>query len=254
MTRLLLAPCALLLCTAPLAAQSTAPATTQKSDALAPGCTREAVRPLRGSEAARDSIRRALRRAVREDAIASARAAGVAEPSGLFLLLFDRRNPATGSFRSFGGNVPAAVLQGVFDRAASRLTAWPDRGDAELNVRLDADGEPPEPAPGTERVECEPQLENRPEITRLMQQFAQDDATMAMGRGVQAVSLYMLLSRDGEVVYADLVRTSSDSRLDAFALSLAPRLKLRVASVDGRAVDTWVTLPIALGDPGQRRP
>lgn len=247
MARLPLVLCTLLLCAPALHAQAKADA-ARTAEPLPPGCTRELVRPLRGDDAERDSIRQSLRRAVREDAIAAARAAGVAEPAGLFLILFDRRNPATGSFRAYRTNVPTPVLQGVFDRAAARLRAWPERGDAAVSVRLDADAEWADPAPGAVTVECEPLLVNRPEIARLVRQYAEDNAAMAEAMGRRSLSLEMLLSRDGEVVYADVERPSGDTRLDAFVLSLAPRLRLRVATIDGKPRDTWVTLPISTGN------
>jgi hypothetical protein len=241
----LLLACALL-AAAPLAAQSgPEPENCRRERDRRPRRER-AERP---EEAARDSVRRAIRVAIQEDARESARAAGVAEPSGLLLIIFDPRAPADASIRTHRTNVPDTVLAGVLRRALPRLTSWPlERGDPDiaLHFRLDRDVPPDSGA----TVECVPGLENRAAIARLISEHARNNPSLSWPAGNRETTrLKMLLTRDAEIAYVEVDRSSGDPRLDAYFVSLVPRMEFTPAAVDGRTVDVWVTLPMTLVTP-----
>ncbi|HEX8697172.1 MAG TPA: hypothetical protein VF746_32430 [Longimicrobium sp.] len=230
------------------AALAAAPLSAQEARREPENCHRE--RPRRDpDEAARDSVRRTIRMAIRDDARESARAAGVAEPSGLILILFDRRAPAEASIRTHRTNVPDSVLAGVLQRALPRLTSWPlERGDSDVALysRLDADIPPDSGA----TTECEPGLANRTAIARLIGRYA---LTLPPTGNRETTHLKMLLTRDGEIAYAEVDRPSREPRLDAYLLSLVPRMEFTPAAVDGKTVDVWVTLPLTVVAPDPPR-
>jgi TonB family protein len=59
----------------------------------------------------------------------------------------------------------------------------------------------------------------------------------------------MLVTRDGEVAYADLTRRSGRAGMDEEVLQAAQRLRFRPARVDEHPVEVWVEQPIVLGSP-----
>ena len=231
----------LLLACAVLAA---APLAAQQARLEPENCRRERPRRQRPEEAWRDSVRRAIRVAIREDARESARAAGVAEPSGLLLIFFDSRAPASATFRTYRSTVPDTVFAGVLQRALPRLDAWPLERDPdfELHFRLDADVPPDSGA----TVECAPGLANRTALVRIISEYSR---TLPPRGNSETTRLKMLLTRDAEIAYVEVERSSGDPRLDAYFVSLVPRMQFTPAAVDGRTVDMWVTLPMTLVTP-----
>jgi TonB-like protein len=222
-------------------------------------CRRERARPprRRPAEVARDSIRKEIRDAIRQDAREAARAAGVAEPTGMLILVVEDHEAGEGEARHYRSNVSETVRAGVLARAMPRLAEWPrERGPILINFRLDS-ADVPQPAEGRV-VECRPTLANRFAIQRLVQEFA--DRHPFLTRPVvgdrHSALVKMLLTREGEVAYAMLDRESHDDRLDDFALELVPKMLFTPASVEGKLVDVWITLPINLQVPPEenRRP
>jgi TonB family protein len=54
------------------------------------------------------------------------------------------------------------------------------------------------------------------------------------------------LSREGRVVYAEIVRSSGREAVDQFAYALVARMVFRPAALDGVPRDVWAVLPIEL--------
>lgn len=227
---------------------------------LASNCKRERVRPeserrdrRRPEERARDSLKVEIRREIKEDARAAARAAGVESPEGIFLVIYDKRRPEEAGFRAWRSNVPHAVLSDVLKRALPRLAEWPDREPVHLNLRLDSIPRARD-STATHVIECVPELANRDEINQLMRMFAgQSGDLLTPSRPRHSTEVLMLLSREGEVAYAEVKKSSGEYRLDSYAISLVDRMRFRPASVDGHAVDVWVTLPVSLVAPPSPR-
>lgn len=231
-----------------------APIHAQGSDG--PGCKRERVKPERpasGREAAEDSIRDNVQSAVMFDARESTRAAGVAEPAGLFLISLDadRRTPRV---HLAGSNVPAGVAQEVALRAVPLMATWPDRGEVHLTLRLDSIPLP-ERVVGTVRVLCEPRLSNMDEVRRMLhQQVEANRAQVERARNRNTTRIKMLVARDGSVAFAEIDRSSRDPLIDGIALRLADQMRFTPGSIDGVPVDVWAVLPITAAVPRNSAP
>ena len=226
-----------------------APAAAQNAGALPANCNRGSDdderprRPMAPRDSARYLTQSAIRKDLADDLGASARAAGV-EPRGIFLLLAERdgSNP---TFRTFDSNVPDSVAAAVVGRIAPRLREWGERERIRLNLRIDSAGLPDSAAGPV--VECRPVLHNRAEISRLLSEFATSRQQMLPPAGMQRTGrLRILVSREGRGVFAEIDRPSGDPGQDEFVLSLVPRMRFVPASLDGKGVDVWVTLPTGI--------
>jgi TonB family protein len=194
----------------------------------------EPARPPRAGEAARTSLRSAVRDSLLTDLRDAARAAGVAEPEGIvFAELRDRR---TGEARtwSFRSNVDAAVVRAVFARRAPLLARLP-RGEDLIHLRLD-EVEPPD----TVTMECMPSLLNVQEFQQDLRRISARRTATPGGPARVALNIKMLVTRDGEVAYAELGRRSSDGDVDRAVLEAARRLRFRPAMIENVPVDVWV--------------
>lgn len=202
-------------------------------------------RPQRPSEAARDSLRWALRDSLLTDLRDAARAAGVAEPEGIvFAELRDRR---TGEARtwSFRSNVDAEVVRAVFARRAPLLARLP-RSEDLIHLRLD-EVEPPD----TVTMECMPSLLNAQEFQQDLRRISTRQTATPGGPARVALTIKMLVTRDGEVAYAELARRSSNGDVDRAVLEAARRLRFRPAMIEDVPVDVWVeqAVQVQMGAP-----
>jgi TonB family protein len=191
-------------------------------------------RPQRPSEAGRDSLRWAVRDSLLTNLRDAAPAAGVAEPEGIvFAELRDRR---TGDARtwSFRSNVDAAVVRAVFARRAPLLARLPPSEDL-IHLRLD-EVEPPD----TVTMECMPSLLNVQEFQQDLRRISARRTATPGGPARVALNIKMLVTRDGEVAYAELGRRSSDGDVDRAVLEAARRLRFRPAMIVNVPVDVWV--------------
>jgi TonB family protein len=207
----------------------------------------EPPRPLRRAERVRDSIRNAIRDTLRTELLQAARHAGVAEPAGIVLV--ERTDRRTGQARawSFRANVPDSVSQAVVARRAPLLMRWPDR-EGIMYFRLEAIDYPDEPV-----MECLPALLNREQFVREMQRLSLIAAAYAGTRSQLRVDVRMLVTREGEVAYAAVSRSSSMSALDREVLAVAEGLRFHPAAVDDVPVDVWVEQPVVVEIPDARR-
>jgi TonB family protein len=226
-----------------------------QSERLASNCKRSRVRAEErdrrsAADRQRDSARVLIHGAILEDARASARAAGVAAPEGMLLFVFDRQNPGAAELRALWSNVPAEVLPAIRERALPRLAEWPAReASVVISMRLDSAAPAPDSTPGF-LVECVPELDNRKEVTRLLSDFASQNRDLLAGRATPPTTrMKMLVSREGEVAYAEIDRSSGQARLDLYAAQVARQMRFRPAAVNGRPVDVWVVLPVSIASP-----
>ncbi len=241
-------------------AAGTLAAAPQEAQRLASNCKRERVRPeweqrdrRRPAELALDSVKAEIRKEIEREARAAARAAGVEAPEGIFLVLYEPGKPEETGFRAWRSNVPPPVLQEVLERSLPRLAALPEREPARLDVRLDSVA-PAVDSTATHMVECVPELANRDEVSRLIQMFAGQSGDLLSGsRPRRSTVVLMLLSREGEVAYTEVQRSSGEPRLDAYAISLVDRMRFRPAAINGQNVDAWITLPVTLQAHDPRR-
>ena len=213
-----------------LCAAYAAPGAAQRGGCLAPSePTRRSVQDSIAASATRtiaDSIRAAILNEVGPESA----------PAGLVLIELSRAREVS-SVRVVGGNVSAEVVGRVASGHRALLAHVPPRWVL-LDVRLDRPALPESPS-----VECLPQ----PRDTRRFQ-----DDLMRIARGMspgsarETVNLQMLVSRDGEVVYARVVRPGASQRLDRDVANAARRLRFHPATADGIAVDVWVEQPVQL--------
>lgn len=235
------------LAAAPLHAQSERPASNCKRPRIRADERAEERDRRSAADRQRDSAQVLIREAILEDARESARAAGVAAPEGMLLFVFDRQNPGAAELRAWRSNVPAEVVPGIRDRALPGLAEWPAREPSVvISMRLDSAAPAPDSTPGYQ-VECVPELDNRKEITRLLSDFASQNRDLLAGRVAPPTTrMKMLVSREGEVAYAEIDRSSGQSRMDLYAAQVVRQMRFRPAAVNGRPVDVWVVLPLSI--------
>jgi|GEM_PF-1932264 len=246
--------CSRLLVLALAAASLAAAPLHAQRERLASNCKRSRVRAEErdrrsAADRERDSTQARIRRAIREDARAAARAAGVAAPEGMLLFVFERQSPGGAELRTWRSNVPEEVLPGIRERALPALAEWPGRGlSVVVSMRLDSAAPAPDSTPGF-LVECVPTLDNRPEISRRINEFASQNSDLLVAQTSRpTVRVKMLLAREGEVAYAEIDQSSGQPRLDLYASQLVREMRFKPAAVNGRPVDVWVTLPLTLAN------
>jgi TonB family protein len=201
------------------------------------GCQAAPPRPTehpRPAEAARDSLRWAIRDSVLTDLRDAARAAGVAEPSGIVFAEFRSRRTGEARVWSFRSNLDESAARAVFARRAPLLARWPGREDL-IHLRLD-EVEPPD----TVTMECMPSLLNAQEFQQDLRRISARRTTTPGGPARVALTIKMLVTRDGEVAYAELARRSADGDVDRAVLEAARRLRFRPAMIEDVPVDVWV--------------
>jgi TonB family protein len=221
-----------------LALSLAAPSAAQDGCSAAPP-----PRPRRPAEVARDSLRNAITRSLRTELTEEARAAGVAQPAGIVFAQLDRRGGTASRVWSFRSNVADSLSSAVVARHAPLLARWPERTRL-VHFRLDRVD-----IPDSIAVECMPRVLNGAD-------FQRDMAGIAMGQTVVSpltrqitMRVRMLVTRDGEVAYAELVRRSGRAGMDQEVVEAAQRLRFRPARVDEHPVEVWVEQPIVLGPP-----
>ena len=218
------------------------PQTTAAQARLPAHCTREVGREGRTArETARDSARDQIREAVRQELTAAARDAGIQHPAGIVIMQLEVRR---GRGRAWGirSNLPDSLIVAVLQRVTPRLAQWPQphRGEVFLNLRLDG-RDPPRLAQGDTRTSCRPVLLDQVRATQEVTDFAYRTPS---ARHDDEVRVRALVTRDGDVVYVDLSRPSTNALLNSFALQWMQRLRFVPATVAGEPVDVWVEQPV----------
>jgi TonB family protein len=143
---------------------------------------------------------------------------------------------------SFRSNVADSLSSAVIARRAPLLARWPDR-DRLVHIRLDRVD-----IPDSVRVECMPRVLNAADFQQEMTRIAMAQTLSPLTRQL-SMRVRMLVTRDGEVAYADLTRRSGRATMDEEVLRAAQRLRFRPARVDEHNVEVWVEQPIVLGSP-----
>jgi hypothetical protein len=184
-------------------------------------------------------LRTAIRDSLRAEMIGAARDAGIAEPAGLVAIRLPEGRAGAGEATVFEGNVPDAAVDAVVARRGALLARWPD-GEPWLHVRLDGP-HPPEYA----AVECLPAPRNTGTFQRELARIIQDRRPEPGAPRRVQMTMRLLVSRGGEVVFGVMTRRGPGAALERDVLAAARReLRFRPATVGGVPVDVWVEIPI----------
>lgn len=220
-----------------------APTVAQRAD-WNPGrkCISEQYREPRRdrAEARRDSLWSDIRGTIREDLVSSALRVGVA-PEGVVIVLYDIQE-RTGRMWMPQGLIPTETLQQVYARAEPLLATFPYPRRIEralFHLRLD-------PSPrdslqaGDVVTTCGPEVLNETEIRQMATEFA---ARQRAGRS-RSAHVSALIAQNGQVVYAELARSSGSAEVDQFAQQMFARMQFLPAMVNGVPVDVWIEQPV----------
>lgn len=233
---------AVLLFSAPLAAQETAYACP--AERVVPAGRPRKVDP-RDSVAmmTADSIRDELRRAAAD----AAAAAGTNVLEGLMLV----DEPSRGRFRirTHRSNLPPEAHPAILAAATATRARWPRRsGEYAHTIRL-APGDSAMLIPdGAVPVQCRPAVMNRGEMTTLVETWLGQHMDEAPPRhtGQFRATVLALVTREGDVVFAELSRRSGWRLFDDAAPGLAAAMRMDVARLDGKPLDVWIELPVTV--------
>lgn len=226
--------CILLLAATALTA---APAHAQRARP-ASYCENPADRPQRPGEAERDALRTAIQDSLRAELAAAAEARGIAEPAGLVAVQIRDRRAGTAQARTFGVNLSDDVVAQVVSARAPLLARWPEESEW-LHVRLDG----PHP-PASPRLECMPAVENAQWFARQLTRILNDERTPRGAMANARIVVRMLVSREGDVVFATLLQPGPRPSVNEGVLRAVRDLRFRPLTVDGVPVDFWVEQPV----------
>jgi TonB family protein len=222
------------------AALVASPLSAQSAAAPCPPAPAEAVSP---EVAARRAVHASLRAVARDAAVRAATAEGVV-PEGLMLLRGGAGGPVEVALHR--SNLPPAAGDAARAALAAALsTRWPDSLPFRGLVRLDAGAEEGRLLPPTANV-CPVVQNDRASISRRMLRWAHLNSGAAPAGGRFSARVRVLLSREGEVLFPELLQGSGWSAFDEAVLVAATALKLSPATEDGAPIDAWVVLPVTL--------
>ena len=209
----------------------------------------EQARPRSAADSARDSVRSAFRDSVQTELMRAARGAGVAEPGGIVLV---QRPPDAGAARvwTYRSNVPDSVFAAVGAARADLVARWPNPRVSVMDFRLD-----PLDLPDSPSMECLPYVMDPEQFSLDLHRMAERFPAQPGASTVVALSVRMLVTRDGEVAYAEASRPSWNAEVDREVVRLAERLRFQPASLGVVPIDVWVTQPVEvlLPDAGRLR-
>jgi TonB family protein len=212
-------------------------------------CRQEPHRIVRRSraEVRRDSLSDHARDVIRQNLLdAAARSGGRAE--GVAIVQYDVR-ARTGRMWMAQGTLPDEALQAAFARAEPLLLTYPARrGKVLFHIRLNP-VHMDSLRVGEMVTECRPQVRNTPEIQQMFNEFGSRNSTLFSSRPAHVRAL---ISRDGEVLFSEIARSSGTRRMDEFALQMFARMRFSPPSVNGVAMDVWVEQPFAMQGPPPR--
>jgi TonB family protein len=183
----------------------------------------------------------AIRDSVRTTLWQAARAAGVARPEGI---VFARMARGSGEVRvwSYGSSLSEAVARDAVRQRAALLACWPEP-DREVffHVRLDS-----LPVRARGEVARMPELLTAREFAADMARISRRATSDPLQRSQRVtVEMRMLVSRDGTVAFAELVRGTTRGEVDRAVLEAAQRMRFRPAAArGGESVDVWVEQPV----------
>ncbi|HLM66879.1 MAG TPA: TonB family protein, partial [Longimicrobium sp.] len=186
----------------------------------------------------RAALRRAVADSVESDVKAAALRAGIQAPAGLVLLEIQDRATGRAQIHLYESNVRESFVRDALARHAA-LLATLSPAENTLHFRLEA---VPMPSGDAVVVECQPRLTNPDRLSRDLQRFVQEE-----GGGIPGnTRLRMLVTREGEVVYAEVLPRSSRPALDRMLTRTARGLRFRPATLQGVPIDVWVEQPVAV--------
>jgi TonB family protein len=209
-----------------------------------------AATPLRAQAAAGDTV------VVADSATAAAldglvngfhgsmTAHGIAHAETL-LLLSRTQASAPVQVRVLEGTVPADVLA-VIETLAQAVPVHPG-GRTLLRTEKDAE-------PGIDSGATPPDARNRAQITRALTRFIRDHPEVGVPGQRFYGTVTMVLTRNGAIPYAQVERSTGSVRVDEGIMAAVKKLRIRPATVGGKPVETWVSLPVTLEVPPEAPP
>lgn len=177
--------------------------------------------------------REALLDSMRTDVVEAARRAGVREPDGLVMLVRDRGRIEV---RTHASNVRASVLREAMARWEPRIATFP-AVETVVHFRIVP---VPIPEPDSMMSGCEPRPLNAERFRREMDELLEREELVLRG----TPSVVALITREGEVGYAKVGRSSGWPAADNAMLRAVRVLRFVPASVLGVPVDAWVEIPL----------
>lgn len=210
----------------------------------------EPARPRSAADSARDSVQSAFRDSVQTQLMQAARGAGVAEPAGI-VLVQRPRDAGAGAARvwTYRSNVADSVFAAAVAARADLVARWPNPRTTVMNFRLNPLDVPDKPS-----VECLPSVIDAEQFSYDLHRMAQRFPAQPGAGTVLALTVRMLVTRDGEVAYAEVSRPSPNAEVDREVVLLAERLRFQPASRGLVPVDVWVTQPLEVTVPERTQP
>ncbi len=200
----------------PLAAQAGADGPCRIVPDTVPAPTREQIAERRQLRLSLDSI---------------ARRNGVAEPSAI--LFVDVDSTRKGNVVFIDSNLTPGARDAALSRVADYLSTLQVGRAYQALIRLDA--EYVAPAPG--KRSCSPVLENRGELSDLMQTVIERHPGRRSQPESKRAIVRLVVNRRGTVSYAEVVQPTGDAFIDQYVQGIAERLRFTPASVDGVPYD-----------------
>ncbi|HEX6750913.1 MAG TPA: TonB family protein [Longimicrobium sp.] len=160
-----------------------------------------------------------------------ARRNGVAEPSAI--LFVDVDSARKGNVVFIDSNLTPGARDAALTRVADYLTTLEAGRAYQALIRLD--GEYVAPAPG--KRSCSPVLENRGELSDLMQAVIERHPGKRSQPESKRAIVRLVVNRRGTVSYAEVVQPTGDAFIDQYVQGIAERLRFTPASVDGVPYD-----------------
>lgn len=208
-----------------------------------------AAAPLRAQTAARDTIVADSATAAALDGLvngfhASMTAHGIVHAETL-LLLSRTQAGAPVQVRVLEGTVPADVLAAI-ETLAQAVPVDPG-GRTLLRTEKDAE-------PGIDSGATPPDPRNQAQIARALTRFMRDHPEVGVPGQRFYGTVSMVLTRNGAIPYAQVERSTGSVRVDEGIMAAVKKLRIRPATVGGKPVDTWVSLPVTLEVPPEAPP
>ena len=169
----------------------------------------------------------------------------LSEPSDMRILISTLRNTRMESEETYRLIEP--LLEGVNTRSLTvpdivRPSDFSGRGVERGPVEAATDRSDLTVAPSFTPYEVEPELRNRDEVQRALQQ-AYPSLLRNTGIGGRAI-LWFLISEEGSVITTQLFESSGSDALDEAAMQVASLMQFSPTLDRDQAVEAWVQLPI----------
>lgn len=157
------------------------------------------------------------------------------------LLMVDVDETRSGRLLFMDTELPQAARDEIGRQMQEYLRTLPGGRGYQALVRIDATY--PVVAPG--RRLCRPDLANPQVLLDGLSEASKEHPDAAVRPNLGVVVVLLVVTRDGYVAHAEVVRSSGDDFLDARAPTVAAGLRFHPASLDEVPIDTRIRIPLA---------